>query len=136
MAETFIFFLTKILSLCISGVPCFGQVSWRYVKMFAIIKSGGKQYTVKPGDFLKVDSIKADENSVIEINDVLAVSDNGQLSVGAPFVKGAVVTAKVVSHVQGDKVLVFKRKPRKDYKKRYGHRSALTAIKIEDIKVG
>jgi len=104
--------------------------------MFAIIKSGGKQYTVKPGDELKVDSIKADEDSTIEIKDVLAVSDNGQLSVGAPFVEGAVVTAKVVSHDKGDKILVFKRKRRKDYKKRYGHRSAVTSIKIEDIKVG
>ncbi|PLX70897.1 MAG: 50S ribosomal protein L21 [Denitrovibrio sp.] len=104
--------------------------------MFAIIKSGGKQYSVKPGDTLKVDSIKADEDSVIEINDVLAVSDNGQLSVGAPFVEGAVVKAKVIAHEKGDKLLVFKRKRRKDYKKRYGHRSSLTSIKIEDIKVG
>lgn len=104
--------------------------------MFAIIKSGGKQYTVKPGDTLNVDSLNAEADSVIEIKDVLAVSDNGQLNVGAPFVEGAVVKAKVVSHFKGEKVLVFKRKPRKDYKKRYGHRSSLTAIKIEDIKVG
>ena len=104
--------------------------------MFAIIKSGGKQYTVKPGDVLKVDSIDADEDSTVEIKDVLAVSDNGQLSVGAPFVEGAVVKATVVRHEKGDKILVFKRKRRKDYKKRYGHRSALTALKIEDIKVG
>lgn len=105
--------------------------------MFAIIKSGGKQYTVKPGDTLKVDSINAETDSQIEIKDVLAVSENGQLNIGAPFVAGAVVTAKVVSHNKGDKILVFKRKRRKDYKKkRYGHRSSLTAIKIEDIKVG
>jgi len=104
--------------------------------MFAIIKSGGKQYTVKPGDTLKVDSIDAEEDSQIVINDVLAVSENGQLSVGAPFLAGAVVTAKVVSHFKGDKILVFKRNRRKDYKKRYGHRSQLTSIKIEDIKVG
>jgi len=104
--------------------------------MFAIIKSGGKQYSVKPGDTLKVDRINAEENSDIEIKDVLAVSEDGQLSVGAPFVSGAVVTAKVVSHLKGDKILVFKRKRRKDYKKRIGHRSSLTTIKIEDIKVG
>jgi large subunit ribosomal protein L21 len=104
--------------------------------MFAIIKSGGKQYTVKPGDTLEVDKIAAEENSEIEIKDVLAVSDNGQLNVGAPVIEGAVVKAKVVEHFKGDKVLVFKRKRRKDYKKRYGHRSHLTKIQIEDIKVG
>jgi large subunit ribosomal protein L21 len=104
--------------------------------MFAIIKSGGKQYTVKPGDMLKVDSIKADEDTSIEITDVLAVSEDGQLKVGAPFVEGAVVRAKVLSHFKDDKILVFKRRRRKDYKTRYGHRSTLTKIKIEDIKVG
>jgi large subunit ribosomal protein L21 len=116
--------------------PASGRFRGGTYKMFAIIKSGGKQYTVKPGDTLKVDRLNAEENSTIEISDVLAVSDNGQLNVGAPFVSGAVVKATVVEHSKGDKILVFKRTRRKDYKKRYGHRSALTSIKIEDIKVG
>ncbi|MGE4317319.1 MAG: 50S ribosomal protein L21 [Deferribacterales bacterium] len=104
--------------------------------MFAIIKSGGKQYTVKPGDVLKVDSINAEVDSDIQISDVLAVSENGQLSVGKPFVAKAVVTAKVVDQIKDDKILVFKRRRRKDYKSRYGHRSHQTVLKIGDIKVG
>jgi len=98
--------------------------------MFAIIKSGGKQYTVKPGDVLKVDSINAEVNSDIQISDVLAVS------VGKPFVSNAVVTATVLDQIKDDKILVFKRRRRKDYKSRFGHRSHLTVLKIGDIKVG
>lgn len=104
--------------------------------MFAIIKSGGKQYTVKPGDVLKVDSINAEVDTDIQINDVLAVSENGQLSVGKPYVAKAVVTAKVLDQIKDEKILVFKRRRRKDTKSRFGHRSHQTVLKIADIKVG
>jgi large subunit ribosomal protein L21 len=103
--------------------------------MFAVIKQGGRQYTVKPGDVIKVDSIEAEVDSSIELADVLVVSGD-TLLVGAPTVEGAKVQATVVRHEKGDKILVFKRKKRKDYKKRIGHRSHYTTLKINDIKVG
>ena len=103
--------------------------------MFAVIKQGGRQYTVKPGDVIKVDRLEADVASNVELTDVLIVSGE-KLLVGAPVVEGAKVQATVVRHEKGDKLLVFKRKQRKDYKKRIGHRTHYTILKINDIKVG
>ena len=104
--------------------------------MFAIIKTGGKQFAVKPGDVVKVSLLDVDPESTYEFDEVLAVSKDGKLTAGAPTVKGAKVEAEVIEHGRDSKILVFKRKRRKDYKKRYGHRTHFTSVRIKDIKVG
>lgn len=103
--------------------------------MFAIINTGGKQYKVSEGDLLKVEKISADVDSTVELTDVLAVSNGeGELTVGNPVVEGAKVTAKVIGHGKSKKVVVFKFKAKKDYRKKQGHRQPFTKILIEKIE--
>ncbi|MFH5835999.1 50S ribosomal protein L21 [Proteiniclasticum sp. C24MP] len=103
--------------------------------MFAIINTGGKQYKVSEGDLLKVEKISADVDSTVELTDVLAVSNGeGELTVGNPVVEGAKVTAKVIAHGKSKKVIVFKFKPKKDFRKKQGHRQPFTKILIEKIE--
>lgn len=104
--------------------------------MFAIVKTGGKQYTVKVGDVLKVEKLDVDAGSTVEIKDVLAVATEQDLVLGNPVVENAKVEVEVLEHGRDKKILVFKKKRRKDYKKRYGHRQYFTKIKVKDIKVG
>ena len=92
--------------------------------MYAIIKTGGKQYRVAAGDMLKVESLNAEVGSQVTLSEVLAVSDGNELKVGAPFVEGASVTATVVSHGRHDKVRIFKMRRRKHSIKSAGHRQA------------
>ena len=101
--------------------------------MYAIIKTGGKQYRVAAGDKLKVESLNAEVGSQVTLSEVLAVSDGNELKVGAPFVEGASVTATVVSHGRHDKVRIFKMRRRKHSIKRAGHRQNYTELKIESI---
>ena len=101
--------------------------------MYAIIKTGGKQYRVAVGDNLKVESLNAEVGSQVTLSEVLAVSDGNELKVGAPFVEGASVTAKVVSHGRHDKVRIFKMRRRKHSIKSAGHRQNYTELKIETI---
>lgn len=101
--------------------------------MYAIIKTGGKQYRVAAGDKLKVESLNAEVGSQVTISEVLAVSDGNELKVGAPFVEGASVTATVVSHGRHDKVRIFKMRRRKHSIKSAGHRQNYTELKIETI---
>jgi len=103
--------------------------------MFAIINTGGKQYKVSEGDLLKIEKITADQDSIIELTDVLAVSSgDGELTLGNPLVEGAKVTAKVIAHGKAKKVIVFKFKAKKDYRKKQGHRQPFTKILIEKIE--
>ena len=103
--------------------------------MFAIINTGGKQYKVSEGDLLKVEKITADLDSIVELTDVLAVSSgDGELTLGSPLVEGARVTAKVIAHGKAKKVVVFKFKAKKDYRKKQGHRQPFTKILIEKIE--
>ncbi|MBO1265772.1 50S ribosomal protein L21 [Proteiniclasticum sp. SCR006] len=103
--------------------------------MFAIINTGGKQYKVSEGDLLKVEKISADVDSTVELTDVLAVSNGeGELTIGNPAVEGAKVTAKVIAHGKSKKVVVFKFKPKKDFRKKQGHRQPFTKILIEKIE--
>lgn len=102
--------------------------------MYAIIVTGGKQYRVQEGDMIFVEKLPADVDSTVEINEVLAVSKDGKLTVGAPLVEGAKVTAKVLKHGKARKIVVFKYKKKKDYKKKQGHRQPYTQIKIEKIE--
>lgn len=104
--------------------------------MFAIVKTGGKQFTVKPGDVINVEKIDADKGSLVKLEDVLAVSKDGSINLGKPSLAGAFVEAEIMEQFRGDKIIVFKRKRRKDYKNKNGHRQYLTKIKVTDIKVG
>jgi large subunit ribosomal protein L21 len=103
--------------------------------MFAILKTGGKQFTVKPGDVITIEKLDAEKGTVVNLDNVLAVSSEDDLLLGSPKVDGAVVEAEILEQLRGDKIIVFKRKRRKDYKKKQGHRQYLTKVKIKDIKV-
>jgi large subunit ribosomal protein L21 len=103
--------------------------------MFAVLKTGGKQYKVSEGDVIYVEKLVADVDSTVELTDVLAVTTaEGELKVGAPVVDGAKVVAKVVAQDKAKKVIVFKYKPKKDYRKKQGHRQPYTKLLIEKIE--
>ena len=101
--------------------------------MYAVIKTGGKQYKVAVGEKLKVEQIPAELNSQIEITDVLMVANGDTVKVGSPLVEGAKVVAKVVAHGRGEKIRIFKMRRRKHYQKRQGHRQNFTQIEIVSI---
>lgn len=101
--------------------------------MYAVIKTGGKQYKVAVGEVLRVEKLNAEVNTTVELNEVLLVSTNGEIKVGTPVVNGAKVEATVVAQVKGDKVVNFKYKPKTGYHRKKGHRQNLTEIKIVSI---
>ncbi len=101
--------------------------------MFAIIETGGKQYRVQPEDIIEVEKIKVDQGDNFDIDSVLAVSDDEGIKIGAPYVENAVVKAEVLEHGKGDKIIIYKYKPKKKYRKKKGHRQPFTRIKINDI---
>jgi large subunit ribosomal protein L21 len=101
--------------------------------MFAVIKTGGKQYRVAAGDKLKVEKLPGDVGSEVLLDQVLMVGEGAAIKVGAPLVAGAAVKATVVSHGKGDKVTIFKLRRRKHYKKSQGHRQQYTEIQITGI---
>ena len=103
--------------------------------MYAVIKTGGKQYRVSSGEKLKVEQLTADVGSQITIDQVLLVSDGDKVSVGQPLVAGAKVEATVVNHGRADKVRIFKLRRRKHYKKQQGHRQNFTEIQVDKISV-
>jgi large subunit ribosomal protein L21 len=104
--------------------------------MYAIIKSGGKQYRVKSGEQLRVEALPADVGAAVSFEEVLLVGDGDGVKVGAPFVSGATVKATVVSHGRGEKVRIFKLRRRKHYQKSQGHRQSYTELRIDDIVQG
>jgi len=101
--------------------------------MYAVIKTGGKQYRVATGEKIKVEQIAADVGQDITIDQVLALGSGADLKVGSPLVDGATVQAKVVSHGRHDKVRIFKMRRRKHYQKHGGHRQNYTEIEIGSI---
>ena len=101
--------------------------------MYAVVKTGGKQYKVAAGEKLKVEQIPADVGAEITLDQVLAVGAGDQLNVGAPLVSGAAVKATVISHGRHDKVHIFKMRRRKHYQKRQGHRQNYTELRIDSI---
>lgn len=101
--------------------------------MYAIIETGGKQYRVSEGDIVRIEKINDTQSVTFE--NVLLVSDGEKVSVGAPYLASAKVTADVVGTGKGKKVLVFKMKPRKNHRKTRGHRQPYTAVKIKGIQV-
>jgi large subunit ribosomal protein L21 len=101
--------------------------------MYAVIKSGGKQYRVAAGDTLKVESLAADVGQQVTLSEVLAIADGGQVRVGTPLVSGASVVATVVGHGRGEKVTIFKMQRRKHFQKHGGHRQNYTELRIDSI---
>ncbi|SMO49496.1 50S ribosomal protein L21 [Solitalea koreensis] len=102
--------------------------------MYAIVDIAGQQFKVEKDQFVFVHRLQGAEGASIEFDNVLLVDNNGQITVGAPTVAGSSVSAKILSHLKGDKVIVFKKKRRKGYKKKNGHRQSFTKIQIENIK--
>jgi len=103
--------------------------------MYAVIKTGGKQYRVAAGEKIKVEQIPADVGSQITLDQVLMVGEGESVKIGAPVISGATVTASVLSHGRHDKVKIFKMRRRKHYQKHQGHRQNYTEIRIEAISV-
>src|SRR5207248_3437849 len=102
--------------------------------MYAIVETGGKQYRVKPGDTIAVERIAGEPGEVLDLGRVLLVADNGdETRIGAPGVEGAIVRAEVVEHARGEKIIVFRYKSKVRYRRKTGHRQALTRLRITDI---
>lgn len=101
--------------------------------MFAVISTGGKQYMVKKGDVIEVEKLKANAGEAVEFADVLMITDKKDVKIGKPILAGAKVSGVVVDQKKGEKILVFKKKRKKQYRRTKGHRQLLTAVKIEDI---
>jgi large subunit ribosomal protein L21 len=103
--------------------------------MYAVIKTGGKQFKVTEGDTLKVEKLSTEVGKALNINSVLTLVDGDKVTIGKPVVKGASVDATIISHGKGDKVKIFKMNRRKGYRKSQGHRQSYTEIKIDKIAV-
>lgn len=101
--------------------------------MYAIIKTGGKQYKVSEGDTIKVEKLNCDAGEAITFEEVLMVSKDGDVTVGSPTIENATVSATVVEEGKGKKVIIYKYKPKKGYHKKQGHRQPFTKIRIEKI---
>jgi len=104
--------------------------------MLAVFKTGGKQYSVKTGQILKVEKLEGKKGDNVSFKDVLAVSENAQNTIGSPLVEGAVVEAKILDQIRDKKIIVFKKRKRQNYRSTQGHRQYLTVLKIESIFMG
>lgn len=101
--------------------------------MYAVIRTGGKQFRAEPGRRLRIPSLEAEPGDTIEFEEVLLASDGDDVSVGAPLVEGARVMAEVVRHGRTKKIIVFKRKRRKGYRRKQGHRQGFTEIRVDEV---
>lgn len=101
--------------------------------MYAVIRTGGKQYSVAPGDILEVEKLEGNVGDTIAIDDVLLVADGEEVTIGRPLVEGASVTARITGQHRGKKILVFRYRPKKRIRVRKGHRQWLTRLQIEAI---
>ncbi len=102
--------------------------------MYAVIKTGGKQYVVNEGATLKVEKLEGEVGSNIELGTVLAVGDGKDIKLGSPHVDGAFVKAEIIAQDKAKKIIVFKKKRRKGYAKKQGHRQLYTELKVQEIK--
>ena len=116
-------------------LPALEQPPWS-ASMYAVIKTGGKQYRVTEGDVLRVEKLEADAGSSVKFDQVLLVADGDDVKVGAPMLKGGSVSGEVVSQGRDRKIEVIKFKRRKDYQRHYGHRQHYTEVRITGIKAG
>jgi large subunit ribosomal protein L21 len=101
--------------------------------MYAVIRTGGKQYRVQKDDVLEVELLDAKKGDAVTLNEVLLLAGSGAPKIGSPTVAGATVKAEVVDHIKDDKVIVFKKKRRQNYRRKNGHRQNLTVLKITAI---
>ena len=101
--------------------------------MYAVIKTGGKQYRVVAGERLKVEKLVAEVGNVVTLDKILMIADGDAITIGSPLIAGATINATVLSHGRGDKVMIFKFRRRKHYRKTQGHRQSYTEIQIGDI---
>ena len=102
--------------------------------MYAIIKTGGKQYRVQKDDILEVEKLEGKEGDTISLGEILMLGTDGKATIGTPTVSGASVTATVLGQKKTDKVIVFKKKRRQNYRRKNGHRQQVTVVKISGIK--
>lgn len=103
---------------------------------YAVIRTGGKQYRVSPGDVIRIEKLDGDAGADVQFDEVLAAGDGDDLRVGTPLIAGAQVMGKVVQQGREKKVLVFKKKRRKGYRRRQGHRQSFTAVRVTEIVAG
>ena len=101
--------------------------------MYAIIETGGKQFKVQEGDTLRIEKLEEEIGAAVELDKVLAVVSDGDVTLGKPYVEGAKVGLKILEHGKGDKILVFKYKPKKKYRRIRGHRLPYTQVLVESI---
>ena len=101
--------------------------------MIAVIKTGGKQYAVKAGQILKVEKLNGKKGDSISFDNVLAVTDSSNHTIGEPLIKGASVEAKIIDQIRDKKIIVFKKRKRKNYRSTHGHRQYMTVLQIESI---
>ncbi len=104
--------------------------------MYAIIRTGGKQFRVEPGATLRIPSLAAEAGDTVTFDEVLLGANDGDFKIGAPLVGGAAVTAEVVGHGKGEKIIVFKFKRRKNYRRKLGHRQKYTEVRVSEINLG
>jgi len=102
--------------------------------MFAVVKTGGKQYKVAQGDIIQVEKLDAESGKKVDLAEVLMLCEDGKVTVGAPFVAGAKVSAEVVEQARTAKLIVFKKRRRQNYRRKNHHRQAFTVLKITAIK--
>lgn len=101
--------------------------------MFAVIKTGGKQYRVKEGDVLKIEKLLGEAGGNVEFSEVLSVGQDDTIKIGTPSVSGAKVVGRIVEHGKHKKIIVFKKRRRKGYAKKQGHRQPFTCVEIQSI---
>jgi large subunit ribosomal protein L21 len=102
--------------------------------MYAVVRTGGKQYMVAEGDFLKIEKLPGEVGEKVVFDDILLVSNEGDLKVGSPRVEGSTVSGTIVEQGRGKRLIVFKMKRRKGFRKKQGHRQYFTGVKVESIK--
>ena len=105
------------------------------VSMYAIIRTGDKQFRVEAGKTIRIPSLAAEVGEEVTFPEVLLASTDGEVKVGAPTVEGAEVTGEVVAHGKGEKIIVFKWKRRKNYRRKQGHRQKYTEVRIDEIRI-
>lgn len=103
--------------------------------MYAVIKTGGKQYKVSPGELVKIEKLESEPGSEVQFDKILMVQKDEGTLVGRPYVDNARVTGEVVAHKKGEKIIIFKYKRRKNYRRKKGHRQWYTALRIKEITI-
>jgi large subunit ribosomal protein L21 len=120
--------------MCANISLCDWKLQWR-IKIYAIITSGGKQYKAEENKDIVVDRIEGSEGDRVTLSEVNLISDEGKIKVGRPFISRAGVDATIKKQIKGDKVIAFKYKPKKRYRRKVGHRQLLTVLHLDKISI-